>query len=459
MKVRFRITVGAAQPFDWEFSGYQFRVGRDPDCQLSFTADGGDAVSWQHAKIVLFKDGLEVSDLGSTNGTYVNGKRVQKETAFRAGDVLLFGLSGPRIEVVEYVDPEALHTAVPVAVPVQAAAAPASAAPVATVTKSQPPRSATAAAGASQNRVVLFAFIVAGGVLGTTAGFVVLRNLRGDSAAQDVASTPVTHGGPTAVVAPTVTPARTTVPSPAESPWPTAPATPPLPQLSVAQIVERNKSAVVWVGIKVIGAEGNDGVRFPMAPGWVASPQHVVTTGMHAENLRKLAADYAGKTKLFICLEGEPRRFFDAREIRVHERYKPDASDPDFTHFNLGVVRLEQPLPQACTIAGNDDLRYAVTRESGRCVVAGWAISHELQAKSAAGVFLPTVELPATLADVAPAGDDVKYPKRDLTGVSFPEGSGGCPVFDLRGKVLGTISQVGQRSVVISAQLVRPMLD
>ncbi|GAB4279879.1 MAG: FHA domain-containing protein [Coriobacteriia bacterium] len=63
------------------------RIGREPDSELVI-ADG--FVSGRHARIDPSGSGPVLKDLGSTNGTFVNGKRVQ-------GPVLL--AKGDRIEV------------------------------------------------------------------------------------------------------------------------------------------------------------------------------------------------------------------------------------------------------------------------------------------------------------------------------------------------------------------------
>lgn len=64
---------------------------------------GGDAeLSRKHARMVPFRGGLVVSDLGSTNGTFVNGTRVTEPTVVRPGDVLTLGAS--RLSVVALAD-------------------------------------------------------------------------------------------------------------------------------------------------------------------------------------------------------------------------------------------------------------------------------------------------------------------------------------------------------------------
>jgi hypothetical protein len=61
-------------------------VGRAPDCNLRLDANG---LSRQHARLVLTAGGVQVEDLGSTNGTFINGKRVQRGIAV-AGDEIGF---------------------------------------------------------------------------------------------------------------------------------------------------------------------------------------------------------------------------------------------------------------------------------------------------------------------------------------------------------------------------------
>ena len=48
-------------------------MGRRPDCHLRVQTND---VSRQHCELVLNKAGLSVRDLGSSNGTFVNGKRI-----------------------------------------------------------------------------------------------------------------------------------------------------------------------------------------------------------------------------------------------------------------------------------------------------------------------------------------------------------------------------------------------
>jgi hypothetical protein len=71
-------------------------IGRQPDCDLVL-ADPN--VSRHHAEIRPAGDGeFEVADLGSTNGTKLNGARVQGIESLRDGDSLIVGATTLRFE-------------------------------------------------------------------------------------------------------------------------------------------------------------------------------------------------------------------------------------------------------------------------------------------------------------------------------------------------------------------------
>lgn len=63
-------------------------VGRASGCQVALT---DPTVSQLHARIFRRDGRLFVEDLGSSNGTFVNRKRVSSPTALRRGDRLAFG--------------------------------------------------------------------------------------------------------------------------------------------------------------------------------------------------------------------------------------------------------------------------------------------------------------------------------------------------------------------------------
>ena len=61
-------------------------VGRASECVLHLDESG---LSRQHARLIPAGDGVQVEDMGSTNGTFINGKRVQRGFA-ASGDEIGF---------------------------------------------------------------------------------------------------------------------------------------------------------------------------------------------------------------------------------------------------------------------------------------------------------------------------------------------------------------------------------
>ncbi len=49
-------------------------IGRQPDCDIAVPAE---EISRQHARLKVTTEGIYVEDMGSANGTFINGKRVQ----------------------------------------------------------------------------------------------------------------------------------------------------------------------------------------------------------------------------------------------------------------------------------------------------------------------------------------------------------------------------------------------
>src|SRR5271165_4327408 len=67
----------------------QILVGRSSDLDMVLVED---MVSRKHARINLQADGIWIEDLGSTNGTFVNGEKI-KRARLKEGDRILIGTS------------------------------------------------------------------------------------------------------------------------------------------------------------------------------------------------------------------------------------------------------------------------------------------------------------------------------------------------------------------------------
>ena len=72
------------------------RVTREPGSLM--TIAGSTAISRQHAEIERAGGALVLRDLGSTNGTFVNGVKVAGDVTLKTGDRVQFGDVAFRVE-------------------------------------------------------------------------------------------------------------------------------------------------------------------------------------------------------------------------------------------------------------------------------------------------------------------------------------------------------------------------
>ena len=68
--------------------------GEQNDVEL----EGDEFASAEHARFDPRRDGVWVTDVGSTNGTYVNGARIQRPRKLAPGDVVRIGETDLRFE-------------------------------------------------------------------------------------------------------------------------------------------------------------------------------------------------------------------------------------------------------------------------------------------------------------------------------------------------------------------------
>ena len=66
----------------------QLMVGRDPACDIVLD---DPSVSRRHARVFLAEGGVYLEDLGSQNGTMVNGAAIHMPCQLRSGDELAAG--------------------------------------------------------------------------------------------------------------------------------------------------------------------------------------------------------------------------------------------------------------------------------------------------------------------------------------------------------------------------------
>ena len=94
-----------------ESRGPAVRLGRESGLNVVVRGDAAKVVSARHAELRLENGTWVLADLGSRNGTYLNGKPVATGTAVKQGDVIRLGESGPEYRV--NTSPPALDATMP----------------------------------------------------------------------------------------------------------------------------------------------------------------------------------------------------------------------------------------------------------------------------------------------------------------------------------------------------------
>jgi hypothetical protein len=79
-----------------ELDSSPFTVGRGGPTDVQLVGD--EFASAKHARIEPRMDGVWVEDIGSTNGTYVNGARIDRPRKLTPGDVVRIGETDLRYE-------------------------------------------------------------------------------------------------------------------------------------------------------------------------------------------------------------------------------------------------------------------------------------------------------------------------------------------------------------------------
>jgi ABC-type multidrug transport system ATPase subunit len=83
-----KIALGGAVQETVPFKGQEMVIGRDPQCEypLAFPM-----ISWHHARLEKTPRGIEIEDLGSQNGTFVDGERVSGRVTLKTGSEIGLG--------------------------------------------------------------------------------------------------------------------------------------------------------------------------------------------------------------------------------------------------------------------------------------------------------------------------------------------------------------------------------
>ena len=82
---------------DFELDSAQVTIGRGGQNDIAIRSD--EYASARHARFEPRQDGVWVQDLGSTNGTYLNGMRLEHPRRLTQGDVIRVGETDLRYEI------------------------------------------------------------------------------------------------------------------------------------------------------------------------------------------------------------------------------------------------------------------------------------------------------------------------------------------------------------------------
>jgi pSer/pThr/pTyr-binding forkhead associated (FHA) protein len=88
MSVKMKVVQGKPHGSFLDFPEGEFVVGRGPECHVR---PNSELISRQHCLLRIHGAHVHVRDLGSTNGTLVNGKLLVEELALVHGDILQLG--------------------------------------------------------------------------------------------------------------------------------------------------------------------------------------------------------------------------------------------------------------------------------------------------------------------------------------------------------------------------------
>lgn len=99
MRIEFEIVAGARAGSRNAFEKSYIALGRDTLSDVRFDPEADLDASTKHAAVLQSGDGYVVRDLGSRNGTFINGQRIAADTPLADGDVIRCGGHGPEVRV------------------------------------------------------------------------------------------------------------------------------------------------------------------------------------------------------------------------------------------------------------------------------------------------------------------------------------------------------------------------
>ena len=99
MRITLTVTAGARNGLSKSFDQAYVGLGRLPQSDLQLHPEHDLDVSTRHAAVLKTSAGWSIRDLGSANGTYVNGQKTVADHPLHTGDVIRLGTKGPTLAV------------------------------------------------------------------------------------------------------------------------------------------------------------------------------------------------------------------------------------------------------------------------------------------------------------------------------------------------------------------------
>ena len=102
MNITLQINLANGETFTSDYETLSLSVGRAPESDLRLGSVSQQMVSWEH--LCIEEDdfgGIQLTDLGSTNGTFLNGTRLTKPSPLKLGDKITLGQTGPSVTILK----------------------------------------------------------------------------------------------------------------------------------------------------------------------------------------------------------------------------------------------------------------------------------------------------------------------------------------------------------------------
>jgi pSer/pThr/pTyr-binding forkhead associated (FHA) protein len=461
----------------WSRSAASVRIGRDPACDLALT---NDMVSGQHASIEASGQLALLRDLNSTNGTFLNGRKINAPELISVNDVITLGIDGPTLTISALDEADA----VPPQPPLQKVSAGATARPT-TVRIGRAPDNDIVlddpSVSAYHARLVIEREGIAtledlGSTNGTAVGDLSRRIGRAQISNGDTAyfgSVPLpadkllrfNPGMPRPEARPQanivqqplarkrisirwILLAAAVVPitamgyfvatrqggraTDAKSADNSTVQQRDISQPDINDLARSKYPAVVWLGIR------RGGQLFPRAAGWAVRPDAVVTTAAVVAELEKLSKEPGVEV-----VASSNDSVIGARSFQTHRDFSSSEPTSDASlHHNIGLVRLSGPLEQTADPASPATVR---SLDSNTLLLLVGVFSNQNEADP---LDRDKLKVQHALVTMREAGNDrgASPPLRSLDISNSADQPGGrwldgAPLFSGDGTVVGILSQ------------------